>query len=125
MTMRRKETVFIAIVAALALFVSACIVAETSRRGGESYYYYPDNEIYFYPQVGWYYWFEGGDWRHGAQPPARFVLRDRDRVRFDWEREPHRDHDRIRRDYPPGRRDQDRDRDRDRDGGRDRDKDRR
>jgi hypothetical protein len=67
--------------------------------------------VYFYPRVGEYYWYEGGTWRHDRRVPARFVLRDR--VRIDWDREPHQDHDRIRRDYPARRDDRDRDRDRD------------
>jgi hypothetical protein len=113
---------FVAIVAALVFFLSGCFVAE-SGPGGREYYYYPDYEVYYYPHVGAYYWYEGGDWHHGPRPPARFVLREQDRVRIEWNREPHQDHDRIRRDYP-GHRDQDRDRDGDRDRNRDRDRSR-
>lgn len=69
----------------------------------DTYYYYPDYEVYYYPRVGLYYWFEGGDWRYGQRLPERFVLRDRDRVTIRWPREPHRDHDRVRREYPANR----------------------
>ena len=109
--MKRREMVS-AILAALLLFISGCVVAE--RPGGrysERYYYYPDHEIYFYPRVAEYYWFERGDWRHGPKPPPRFVLRDRDRVRIDSDHEPHNDHERNRKSYPPGRQDRDERRD--------------
>jgi hypothetical protein len=122
--MHRLVTLFIGIAAALMLFVSGCVVAERDYHGGrESYYYYPDYEVYYYPRAGWYYWYEGGSWRHDSRPPSRFVLNERDRVRLDWNREPHLDHDRIRRDYPGRRDDRDRDRDRDRERDRDRNRD--
>jgi hypothetical protein len=110
---------FTAIAAALMLYVAGCIVAEpqSQYRGGyadSDYYYYPDEEVYFYPNVGFYYWYEGGSWHHDRRPPARYVLREQERVRIRWNREPHLDHDRIRRDYPARRDDRNRDRDRDR-----------
>jgi hypothetical protein len=112
--MNRLNALFLGVVAALMLLVSACVVADRGdyyAGGRDTYYYYPDDEVYFYPRVGEYYWYEGGVWRHDRRVPTRFVLRDR--VRVDWNREPHLDHDRIRRDYPPRRDDRDRDRDRD------------
>jgi len=93
--------------ATLLLFASGCVVEDRSGRRHDTYYYYPDYEIYFYPRVARYYWRERDEWRWGPNPPPRYTLRDRDRVRFDWDREPHRDHDRVRQKYPPGRRDRD------------------
>jgi hypothetical protein len=121
--MTRRGILFVAFMTMLLPLFAGCIVAERPGPGNrESYYYYPNDEVYYYPNVRQYYWNERGDWRHGPQPPPRFALRDRDRVRFDWNREPHNDHDRIRRDYPPGRGDKDRDGDRDKDRDKDRDR---
>jgi hypothetical protein len=51
-----------AVLAALLLFASGCVVAESpAGRGYESYYYYPDAEVYFYPRIAEYYWFELGN----------------------------------------------------------------
>ena len=97
-----------AFMAAVLLFTSACVVADSpGHRRVETYYYYPNYEVYFYPHVGDYYWRERDEWRHGPQPPPRFALRDRDRVRIDLDHEPHRDHDRIKKSYPPDRFDRD------------------
>lgn len=105
--MKRRQ-IASAIVAALLLFASGCVVAERPGRGRvETYYYYPDYEVYYYPRVGRYYWLERGEWRREPQPPPRFVLRERERVRIDMDHEPHTDHDRIKRSYPPGRYDRD------------------
>jgi len=126
--MSRKTTLLFGILAALMLFVGGCVVAEPQYAGGRGeYYYYPDYEVYFYPSVGLYYWYEGGNWHHDRRVQDRYVLRERDRVRLNWNREPHLDHDRIRRDYPGHRDDnrnrgEDRDRDRDRDRGPDQDR---
>ena len=106
-TMKRRD-VLSAMAAALLLSVSGCMVEERRGRGRvESYYYYPDWEVYFYPRVGRYYWRDRDEWRYGNQPPPRYVLRDRERVRIDLDHEPHTDHDRIKRDHPPGRYDRD------------------
>jgi hypothetical protein len=92
------------IVAALLSFSAGCVVEERpGYRRLETYYYYPDYEVYYYPRVQKYYWLERGDWRNGPQPPSRFVLRERERVRIDLDREPHTDHARIKKSYPPGR----------------------
>ena len=117
--MNRIETLFLALVAC-SLFLAGCYVAAEPgygpgyAGGGATYYYYPDAEVYFYPNVSLYYWYEGGRWHNDRRLPDRFRLNDRDRVRLNWNREPHLDHDRIRRDYPGHRDDRDRDRDRDR-----------
>ena len=106
--MKRKEMASMAIVATLLLLFSGCIVAEgPGRRQMETYYYYPDHEVYYYPRVSNYYWFERGEWRHGPQPPPRVVLRDRERVRIDSDHDPHTDHERIKKDHQPGRYDSD------------------
>jgi hypothetical protein len=120
--MKRRDALSV-IAAAILLSASGCVVAERRGRGRiETYYYYPDYEVYFYPHVGRYYWRESDEWRHGSQPPPRFVLRDRERVRIDLDHEPHTDHDRVKKSHPPGRydREQRRDdrRDERKDGGR-------
>ena len=108
--MKRRD-VLSAIVAAFLLSASGCLVTERRGRGrAETYYYYPDYEVYFYPN-GRYYWRDRDEWRNGPQPPPRFVLRDRERVRIDLDHEPHRDHDRIKKSYPPGRYDREERRD--------------
>ncbi|MBI4523372.1 MAG: hypothetical protein HY695_06110 [Deltaproteobacteria bacterium] len=123
--MKARGIILLAIVATLFSFSAGCVVAERSGGHGryETYYYYPDYEVYFYPSARVYYWLDRGDWRHGPQPPPRYALEPRGRVKLDLDYEPHTRHARIRDRYPPGRyedRDQDRDR-RDRDR---RDKDR-
>jgi hypothetical protein len=101
--MKGKGIGLAVIAAAFLAFASGCLVAETPGRGRvESYYYYPDQEVYYYPRVQRYYWFERGEWRNSPQPPPRFVLRERERVRIDLDREPHTDHERIKKTYPPG-----------------------
>src|ERR1051325_5986117 len=98
--MNRIETLFLALVACSLLFLAGCYVAAEPgygpgyAGGGATYYYYPDAEVYFYPNVGLYYWYEGGRWHNDRRLPDRFRLSDRDRVRLNWAREPHLDHDR-------------------------------
>jgi hypothetical protein len=101
----KGRAVGLAIIAAAFLsFASACLIAERPGYGRtESYYYYPDHEVYYYPRVQRYYWQERGEWRNGPQPPSRFVLRERERVKIDLDREPHTDHARIKQSHPPGR----------------------
>jgi hypothetical protein len=126
--MNRIETLFLALVACSLLFLAGCYVAAEpgpapyggGYAGGATYYYYPNAEVYFYHNVGLYYWYEGGGWHHDRRLPDRFRLNDRDRVRLNWNREPHLDHDRVRRDYPGHNDDRDRDRDRDRNRDRER-----
>jgi hypothetical protein len=101
--MKRNRVAF-AIIAALFLFSSGCVVTERpGDRRARTYYYYPDYEIYYYPHVERYYWRERGDWRYDSKPPPRFVLRERERVRIDSRDDPHNDHERVRKTYPPGR----------------------
>src|SRR5690349_14784714 len=125
--MHRIETLCLALIGCSMLFLAGCYVAAGPAGGpyaggGATYYYYPDDQVYYYPNVGLYYWYDGGSWHHDRRITDRYRLNDRDRVRFNWSREPHLDHDRIRRDYPGHRDDRDRDRDRDRDKDRDRDR---
>ncbi len=122
--MKGREIAAIAVMTALLTFASGCIVAEGPGPGRdryETYYYYPDDEIYFYPHVRLYYWLDRGDWQHGPQPPRRYILEEWGRVKLDLDYEPHTRHDRFKKDYPP-RRDRDRDQDKDRDRDRDRDR---
>jgi hypothetical protein len=104
--MKRRE-IASAIVATILLFTSGCVVADRPGRHMETYFYYPDSEVYYYPRVSSYYWRERDEWRLGPKPPSWFDLRDRDRVRIDMDHDPHTDHDRIKKSYPPGRRDRD------------------
>jgi hypothetical protein len=74
-TMKRREVLY-ALAAGLFLSVSGCVVAERGVRGRrETYYYYPDYEVYFYPNMGRYYWRERDEWRHGDRPPPRYTHR--------------------------------------------------
>lgn len=60
------------------------------------YYYYPDAQVYFDPGVRFYYWRDGGEWRHGPRVPGGVVLRSESRVRFRSDAEqPYRVHDRV------------------------------
>ena len=122
--MKGREIASIAVMAALLTFASGCIVSESppSGRGRYEAYYYPDEEVYFYPNVRLYYWLDRGNWNHGPQPPQRYILEERARVKLDLDYEPHTQHSKIRNSYPPGNRDRDRDQDKDRDKDRDRDR---
>jgi len=125
-----------AVAAALLSFSSGCVVVdrprdevviESDRRGGpppwapahgyrrqhESYHYYPNIEVYFYPSVRRYYWLERGEWRYGAQLPRHYVIEERRRVTLDLDFEPHTQHGKIKKDHPPGH-DKERGKDRDR-----------
>jgi hypothetical protein len=103
--MKRRETALVVALATLLPLSSGCIVEERPRPAyarQETYYYYPDDEVYYYPSARRYYWLERGEWRYGAQPPPRFVLRERERVKLDLDYEPHTQHARIKSNYPPG-----------------------
>ncbi|HEX9442806.1 MAG TPA: hypothetical protein VGA73_01735 [Candidatus Binatia bacterium] len=90
------------VAAALFLISSACAVPEGAGYARvESYFYYPDEEVYFYPAAREYFWIEGGEWRHGPRAPARFVLKDREKVRLDMDHPPHTEHARIKQVYRP------------------------
>jgi len=97
---------------ALLSFSFGCVVAGRPGYGHlQPYYYYPDYEVYYYPRVQRYYWYERGAWRNAPQPPPRFVLRDRERVRLDLDHEPISDHERIKKAHPPGHYDREQRRD--------------
>ncbi|HEX9135567.1 MAG TPA: hypothetical protein VF905_01315 [Nitrospirota bacterium] len=103
--MKRRGATLGVITAVLLLFCSGCVVAERPGYGGRGtyyYYYYPDHEVYYYPRAQRYYWLDRGEWRNGPQPPSRFALSDRARVRIESDHEPPTEHDRIKRQYPPG-----------------------
>ena len=101
--MKRRGTTLAVIAALLLLFCSGCVVAERPGYGGrQTYYYYPDQEVYYYPRDQRYYWRDRDEWRNGPQPPPRFALSDRQRVRIDSDHDPHTEHDRIKKQYPPG-----------------------
>ena len=123
--MKRRNLALVVALGTLLPFSSGCFVEERPRRevvvepergGGpppwapahgysrqvERYEYYPDIEVYYYPNVRRYYWLERGEWRFGAQPPPRFVLRERERVTLDLDYEPHTQHAKIKSNYPPG-----------------------
>jgi hypothetical protein len=66
---------------------------------GYDYWYYPDEEVYFYPATGVYFWFGGGGWRSGPHLPPTFVLHDRVSVRLNSAR-PYEHHEEMRARYP-------------------------
>ena len=105
--MKRREMLSMMAAAVLG-YSSGCVVSDGPDR--RTYYYYPDEEVYYYhPRDGRYYWYDRDrrEWRNDRNPPPRFTPRDRDRVRIDSDREPYKDHDRNKKDYPPGRYDRD------------------
>lgn len=87
----------------VAMLLGAGCAAEVAALppGYSTYYYYPEAEVYYYPGVREYYWIDGGAWRHGPRAPARFVLKDNERVRIDLDRPPHTEHARIKEVYKP------------------------
>ena len=97
--MKRREMLS-GMAGALLLYTSGCAVED--RRGRRTYYYYPNDEVYYNPFRQLYYWFDRGRWWDDRNPPPRFVPRDRDRVRIDSDDEPWKDHDRYKKTYPPG-----------------------
>jgi len=105
-TMKRREMLSMMAAAVLG-YSSGCVVSDGPDR--RTYYYYPDEEVYYHPRDGRYYWYDRDrrEWRNDRNPPPRFTPRDRDRVRIDSDREPYKDHDRNKKDYPPGRYDRD------------------
>ncbi|HXS67590.1 MAG TPA: hypothetical protein VN761_02030 [Candidatus Polarisedimenticolia bacterium] len=45
--------------------------------GGAGYYaydYYPDWDVYYYPNDRVYYWYDGGHWRSGHRVPGHYRL---------------------------------------------------
>ena len=42
--------------------------ATTNRQA--LYYYYPNVEVYYGPDTGYYYWYEDGNWHYGARVPG-------------------------------------------------------
>jgi len=69
---------------------------------GYDYDYYPDEEVYFYPTTGVYFWFGGGGWHSGRRLPDGIVLHDRVRVNLNTRR-PYEQHESIRARYPSHR----------------------
>ena len=141
--MKHRGIGFAAVSAALLSFASGCVVVdrpqrevvvESDRRGNpppwapahgqrrqvETYYYYPDIEVYFYPSVRRYYWLERGEWIYGAQPPRHYAVEEHARVALDLDYEPHTQHANIKNHYPPGQLRKDQREDKGRDRGRDR-----
>lgn len=100
--MKVREIGLAVVAAALLSFASACVPA-AGYAGVETYYYYPDDEVYFYPRVNEFFWFDGGTWRHGPRAPARFVLNNRERVKIDMDHPPYTEHARIKEVYKPRR----------------------
>ena len=68
----------------------------------QTYYYYPDQEVYYYPRDQRYYWRDRNEWRNGPQPPSRYTLSDRQRVRIESDHDPHTEHEKIKKQYPQG-----------------------
>lgn len=66
---------------------------------GYDYDYYPDEEVYFYPATGVYFWFGGGGWHSGRHVPSGIELHDRVRVNLQTSR-PYEQHENVRAQYP-------------------------
>jgi len=65
------------------------------------YMYYPDEEVYFYPATGVYFWFGGGGWHKGRRLPPAIVLHEQARVNVRLNtRVPYERHEEIRARYP-------------------------
>lgn len=121
--MEAKGTIGAILLALLLSFATGCVVAERphrevvvveSREPGpppwapahgwrrkHEYHYYPTIQVYYYPHVHRYYWLEGGDWRVSARLPAHYVVEQHKRVVIELDDEPHKQHHKIKRDYPP------------------------
>jgi hypothetical protein len=50
--------------------------AEVGYGGYYDYDYYPDSDVYFYPEGRVYYWHDEGHWRSGRRLPPHFDLRE-------------------------------------------------
>ena len=57
------------------LFSAGCAGVGYAGGGYYDYDYYPDWDVYFYPQGHLYYWNEAGHWRSGAHLPEHYALR--------------------------------------------------
>jgi hypothetical protein len=71
-----------ALLAGVALsFLTGCVadVYGTAGPVAYDYDYYPDWDIYFYPQGRIYYWNNGGHWRSGRELPPRYRLHEETR----------------------------------------------
>jgi hypothetical protein len=66
---------------------------------GYDYEYYPDEEVYFYPATGVYFWFGGGGWHSGPHAPDGIVLHDHVTVRLNSPR-PYEQHETVRAQHP-------------------------
>jgi hypothetical protein len=64
-----------------------------------AYTYYPDQEVYFVPETGVYWWSVGGVWYSGPHVPNNVVLGGSVKLRVDAP-EPWRHHEVIVKQYP-------------------------
>ena len=94
-------------IAMLAACITGCVVTTRGHvewpviwvdaehhSASHTYYYYPGEEVYFDPGLSFYYWRDGGDWRHGREYPRGMRLGGRQRFESDAER-PYGVHDRV------------------------------
>jgi len=80
---------------ALLCLLAGCVgeVYPSSGPVAYDYDYYPDGDVYFYPQARLYYWNDGGHWRSGQWLPPRYHLREEEREHLRLHsREPWREH---------------------------------
>lgn len=71
-------------------------VDEGNRGPLHNYYYYPDVDVYFDPGLSFYYWRDGGEWRHDRRLPRGIVLDNGHRRMFRSDaRQPYALHDRV------------------------------
>jgi len=97
----KRFALAVTVAAVLTLFGGYAAEVAAIPAGYAEYYYYPEAQVYYYPSVREYFWLDGEAWRHGPNAPARFVLKDRDRVRFELDRPPHTIHSNIKEVYKP------------------------
>jgi hypothetical protein len=80
----------------LAWWSAGCTVEEHGPYRAGVYYdydYYPDANVYFYPEGRIYYWYHDGRWKSGPVLPDRYVIREERREHLHLRsREPWREH---------------------------------
>lgn len=82
--LNRAQNTVIGLLAAGALSLLAGCAADVYPEpvGGVAYYdydYYPDADVYFYPEGHYYYWRDHDHWRHGGRLPYDYHLNEEHR----------------------------------------------
>ncbi len=103
--MRRTLYLMLVVVAAglMTLTITGCEVVATGPEPPQArvYYYYPDCEVYYEPALGFYFWYDHGEWHRDRDLPHRFVLEPGRRVEIHLDTDrPYLMHQRIRAEFP-------------------------